>query len=136
VPARLLSSIRGFSYSPHAIVGLYPRYVVRVVPDRTGSRLIASVRQSPFAEEISRHGAGMIRGTVTLGGVPGRAKVAALGACAPYTLWAGWSDRVTGRYTIYPLPLGRKYVVMGIDPGLRFDVEAHGQITPAPWEDE
>lgn len=78
----------------------------------------------------------MIRGVVTAQGNPTRARVAALAACAPHGVASTWSDSETGRFTFYPLPLARRYIVMGLDPQMRFDVDAHGMIEPVPWEDE
>ena len=133
----LLSIVRRYDFTPTAVADLFPVWRTQVFPSGPlKPQVICTEHRAPFADEIARVGCGMIRGTVTAQGIPARARVAALAACAPHGVASTWSDAVTGRFTFYPLPLAKRYIVMGIDPKMRFDVDAHGMIEPVPWEEE
>jgi hypothetical protein len=119
------------------IRGLFPVSVFQFATKPGGIKpvftlIMARPYQVPAATEIAALGAGKLEGAVTLSGNPGLARVIAL---SQSTLWKkqdAWSDPVTGRWKIWPVPLGVPLTVLGIDVKERYNHVIASGVFPIP----
>jgi hypothetical protein len=88
--------------------------------------------RAPATTEIVAMGAGKLEGVATLSGAPGLVRVLAL---SQSTLWKkqdAWSDPVTGKWRIWPVPLGVPLTVLGIDVKDRYNHVIAAGVLPVP----
>lgn len=108
---------------------IHPRY------QQAWKRRAVFIGAVPEAGLIAVYGAGMIEGILTEQGVPSGERVVAMRRDSMTISGMAQADPTTGRWRIYPLVAGRRYVVMGVDAQLRFNAIVADGVLPVPWEE-
>jgi hypothetical protein len=105
-------------------------------PAQTGKRLLRPLHGVNDVLDIYENGAGMIEGTVTVQGAPGRQRVVALAQRGFAPKKHVYSDAVTGRFRLYPLANATGYTILSRDTKTRFNAVVADGVVPVPWEEE
>jgi hypothetical protein len=106
------------------------------VPSAPRWRYLRAMTSLPDAEDIQRHWAGMVEGTVSVQGAPARRRVVALESRGLAPKLHTYSDPQTGKFRLYPLVAGpRRYLIVSQDVNVRFNAPVYDGVRPVPWED-